>query len=1615
MGIPGAPGELIDALRPTGGATSRAVAIVGSGLSLEAGAPSWPQLLEGLAVEVHQTRPPERQTVLEALRLVGDHQFTDAAAVLKQVIGHQHFGAAVARQITHRRNFEIARAALGTARTSDGVISGVGGEELRELRPTHIQRLLAHLRFRAIITTNYDLLLEHAQLGECRPLMWSYSHIVPFVQEGHPFILKLHGDITQSHEIILARDDYPRAKGLEALDMALKSLFTNNFPFWIGYGHSDPHLDELIDQLSIVHARPGVGVAVQDAKLQARFKGRGFVPAWLTSYDDVAPYLEQLAVAADRQVVMTVVLRGHWPGDPEARRLGEQLGEKLEQLQGRAGDATVWRVCRSSRRIYYDVPWPFVTAIRERVRDGDPRLLGVIQPLNIASIDGIPVPGPAGNGAAPANQPQTPATPAAGAGNAAWFQTCNPQRFIDQILDESRSGRGFVPFVGTGISAAAGIPPIQELEKKYFVYCLEQVLKSEWSPRRGPWPKLGDAFRSNVTPESVRRRAQAMLADEHRGKEWKELAQKVDNALVGGQWREMLRLLSRIVPGPGASLSLGPASDDVIDELFARLTDHRSPTLGHLMLAHLSDALRIETILSVNFDSLIELAFQRVFGSIRIFGVHRQVGFPAPTLVLAQRALVKVNGGRYGIRATLDGLEENPSASDKDAFCQYLAGKPDPDPPERSQNLLVLGFSGNDKRVLTLMAEAAKRSQMNIFWVCYTERERNALQQKLELLADGRARVWAIAHPDLGLLLLELYQKLTLSLPPAAVEFAAVSAFPPYAYGSAEAGSDETESPQYPALRRAAEELKSDVARHPVVAFGGAIGVSSVASIAFHGLRDDSHCLWLDLDDFSGLEHFYAALVNTVARALGLPSPVPLLPRYSIDHCRAHLAELMAQATKELVVFLNGREGVGSNAGLTQEIWRAQDQADFWRAMSGLPAGVPRFRLVILYGAPEEVAALGAPPSGLSILQRENEEIGDAHEAAGRVVSTLIAELSRRSRRHSEEGAQSRSDQLLQFVLAACLMRRPRHVASLWSWAFLLVPRRGRCDGRDNDRLRFRRADSYRRFLARRGVGRLQPGGGMWINDGVRRNLLQALGVDPPCPENCQDPHHGLHLRARAILAERHQAIADWYVKLFRASNDPNAALESVYHRLCCADAAKMPGTVGPSGLHETALLEALATMRLSCHRIAASGYAPALSAYGTHLLQRCADLTAAELSTMKSDVLELLRDCARHVANFADALSFTEKLAPPRRRKTLSGVTRVAPVEYALERATDLMGLRAYDSATKCFQDAFSELHVGLGAEASELDPLMAHRGLEEQLRQRALDRLSGPGAWSAEVLKLAIKTLRRYTFLLMLQAQSLRVIQQKQVSLCYQVAAERRFGIATALMRSCNDEQFVAKESVRLRGHASVLMANLGRFDEGHSRINEATGFLMRSRRANDSVAWGIVELRRAEIDIRQALGDEGTFASLARPGSREFEFAHLRDASHALDSARGRFEGRAVPVWWRTLHCELRLALAAISAWLEPVPTVPRDLTARWLKMGTELIHLDAFRCARLAHLWIALTGTDNDDMAKHARSRLQEVQRRREELSSTIPAIDPNVAEYIDWVAAGASDWENRCII
>ena len=131
-----------------------------------------------------------------------------------------------------------------------------------KVKPTNAHKLLTEIPFRAILTTNYDTLIEGAYTISSEgqmPKTITISDLntaLPALRKKNFFIFKMHGDIDRNDNFILGSRSYNNLifRSPEYLSF-LETLFTTQTVLFIGFGGSDPDLDYLLNRLSTIFSR----------------------------------------------------------------------------------------------------------------------------------------------------------------------------------------------------------------------------------------------------------------------------------------------------------------------------------------------------------------------------------------------------------------------------------------------------------------------------------------------------------------------------------------------------------------------------------------------------------------------------------------------------------------------------------------------------------------------------------------------------------------------------------------------------------------------------------------------------------------------------------------------------------------------------------------------------------------------------------------------------------------------------------------------------------------------------------------------------------------------------------------------------------------------------------------------------------------------------------------------------------------------------------------------------------------------------------------------------------------------------------------------------------------
>ncbi len=127
-------------------------------------------------------------------------------------------------------------------------------------KPNVLHKLIVSTNYPYILTTNYDTLLEEAAKEEGHLKLWNSvfnyqeaQKVASAIYEERASIIHLHGsayDIALN-EFVFTVEDYKKIKKKHpGFTVAIQSLFLRHCVLFVGYGGSDPHWEDFIDDLS---------------------------------------------------------------------------------------------------------------------------------------------------------------------------------------------------------------------------------------------------------------------------------------------------------------------------------------------------------------------------------------------------------------------------------------------------------------------------------------------------------------------------------------------------------------------------------------------------------------------------------------------------------------------------------------------------------------------------------------------------------------------------------------------------------------------------------------------------------------------------------------------------------------------------------------------------------------------------------------------------------------------------------------------------------------------------------------------------------------------------------------------------------------------------------------------------------------------------------------------------------------------------------------------------------------------------------------------------------------------------------------------------------------------
>ena len=279
----------------------RCVLFVGAGLSRAAGYPGWRGLMETVVRQtIERTAVTSARSELTTLLKAG--RYPELADQCREFLGRSRFAA-------------LLRAELAKPVPP----------------PSSTHRPIVQTPYAAIVTTNFDTLLEDAYA------LWSDEGVPKAptgVQLGRHgtllldrafFILKAHGTIHDDASLVFTSEDYRRITHANpAFQSMMAAILLTHAVIFVGYSLTDPNFRLLLEsQLSVFGAQAPPryavmeGVGTLEAQILRRTAGIEVISYPRGQHDNVATFLSAIASAAQpekpRHAAHVTVLRKRSP------------------------------------------------------------------------------------------------------------------------------------------------------------------------------------------------------------------------------------------------------------------------------------------------------------------------------------------------------------------------------------------------------------------------------------------------------------------------------------------------------------------------------------------------------------------------------------------------------------------------------------------------------------------------------------------------------------------------------------------------------------------------------------------------------------------------------------------------------------------------------------------------------------------------------------------------------------------------------------------------------------------------------------------------------------------------------------------------------------------------------------------------------------------------------------------------------------------------------------------------------------------------------------------------------------------------------------------------------
>lgn len=240
------PVDLIDKIK-----NKECLLFAGAGASIDAGLPTWNELLLSLVEKVTDMGNFDRDEISEIKELMDSNDYLVVAEICRNKLGEYEFSKIIKNRLAAKNKI------------------------------SENQKIMSDIPFSGCLTTNYDPFVETYRNNSKVILPYqlnsmTMNEITSVMSEYFP-VIKLHGTYEEADSIILTHSDYNKLifnKINSNYRDNLKYIITNKSLFFIGFSFRDPNIDFTLQEVISTYGSstiPHYAVVPDIGKLKAKY------------------------------------------------------------------------------------------------------------------------------------------------------------------------------------------------------------------------------------------------------------------------------------------------------------------------------------------------------------------------------------------------------------------------------------------------------------------------------------------------------------------------------------------------------------------------------------------------------------------------------------------------------------------------------------------------------------------------------------------------------------------------------------------------------------------------------------------------------------------------------------------------------------------------------------------------------------------------------------------------------------------------------------------------------------------------------------------------------------------------------------------------------------------------------------------------------------------------------------------------------------------------------------------------------------------------------------------------------------------------------------------------